>query len=837
MATSEYMPLIQAAAQKYGVPVNVLASMAQHESSFNPNAVSPQGAQGLLQIMPANDKALGLQNPFDPAQNIDAGAKLLAQNLHATGGNIQNAVAMYHGGTDTANWGPKTHAYVKNVMNTASQVQPVSKPAPGQMTVADMDKMYGGSQSAPTSGTPAASSSAPMTVADMDKMYGSPAQSTSSAPAPAHGPFVTGILQGVHDVIDKPAEWLAGAADKIGLGSLGPTQAQTVASDSASRADFNQTYGDTFAGNAGRVGGQILASAPVLAAGGALIGGGSKLAGAAIGDNVVGRGIAGAGNLLTGTAGAGISGAPGLAARTVSRAAGGALIGAGAAGLTSGAYDAPLSKQLEQGALYGSVGGVAAPVIGSAVKAGGRFVKNLVAPAIDRLAPQTVTNSAANQLIAAGLKDGMTPEQIVQNMRNMGPLATLADTGGANVKSIGEAIANTPGRGKQLAQQVLEGRMDTQPSRINEAIKAATGATGQVYDDAAALAAQRSAQAAPLYDKALSATITPDTRLAQFLQDPVVQKGIAQGAEISRLDALAKGQPFNAANYLTPGEANVPQSVSMTALDSAKKGLDDLVEQYRDPVSGKLNLDQRGKALNDVRTAFVNHLDQINPDYAAARAAWAGPSQSLDAMNMGQRALKNDPEVTAKIVGNLSDGDKQFFLSGVTRALQDKINSAADGASAVRRIFGNSLMRSKIQAAFDDPKAFSQFENQMNAEAQFAQTRNDMISGSQTARRLAAQGQQGADFSLPIAHALNGNLGTAAKTAVSGIGQWAMQPSEQRMAAQANLLFGSNSDEVMSAFNKAKPGPLKQALSNMLTGAGQMSPAAASLGYQANQGR
>ena len=54
-----------------------------------------------------------------------------------------------------------------------------------------------------------------------------------------------------------------------------------------------------------------------------------------------------------------------------------------------------------------------------------------------------------------------------------------------------------------------------------------------------------------------------------------------------------------------------------------------------------------------------------------------------------------------------------------------------------RRIFGNDLIRSKIAAAFDDPAAFAKFEQQMESESTFAQTRNQVLKGSPTARRLA----------------------------------------------------------------------------------------------------
>lgn len=246
-----------------------------------------------------------------------------------------------------------------------------------------------------------------------------------------------------------------------------------------------------------------------------------------------------------------------------------------------------------------------------------------------------------------------------------------------------------------------------------------------------------------------------------------------------------------------------------------------MLEKYRDPTTGKLNLDSKGRAINNLRASFVANLDTLNPDYAIARSAYAGPSQSLDAMNMGKRALLNDPEVNAKVVGNLSPGDKQFYLSGVTRALQDKIASAQDGADVTRRIFGNDLIRQKIAAAFDDPAAFSQFERQMQAEATFAQTRNQVLKGSQTARRLAGQ----ADMASPLADAgrnlLSGNLGSAVASGAKGVANYLMQPSGAQLEALGNLLFTpgkAGTQQLQQMLDKMRPGAAKRALQNIMHG-------------------
>ena len=69
----DYSPLVAQAAQKYNVPFPLAMSVMHAESGGNPNAVSPTGAQGLMQLEPGTAADMGVTNPMDPAQNIDGG--------------------------------------------------------------------------------------------------------------------------------------------------------------------------------------------------------------------------------------------------------------------------------------------------------------------------------------------------------------------------------------------------------------------------------------------------------------------------------------------------------------------------------------------------------------------------------------------------------------------------------------------------------------------------------------------------------------------------------------------------------------------------------------------
>ncbi len=118
--------LIYAAAKKQGVEAGLLKSVMRQESGFKPCAVSTAGAMGLMQIMPDTADMLGLDDPFDPAKNTEAGAHFLKMMLDRYQGDVPMALGAYNAGpgrVDKAGGVPpitETMQYVTNILRTLS---------------------------------------------------------------------------------------------------------------------------------------------------------------------------------------------------------------------------------------------------------------------------------------------------------------------------------------------------------------------------------------------------------------------------------------------------------------------------------------------------------------------------------------------------------------------------------------------------------------------------------------------------------------------------------------------------------------------------------------------
>jgi soluble lytic murein transglycosylase-like protein len=100
MATApmDFERMVDAAARRHGLDPALVRAVVAVESGFQPQAVSPKGAQGLMQLMPATARDLGVMDPFDPASNLDGGSRYLSTLVARYDGDLSKALAAYNAG-------------------------------------------------------------------------------------------------------------------------------------------------------------------------------------------------------------------------------------------------------------------------------------------------------------------------------------------------------------------------------------------------------------------------------------------------------------------------------------------------------------------------------------------------------------------------------------------------------------------------------------------------------------------------------------------------------------------------------------------------------------------
>lgn len=516
---SQYDGLLDQAEQKYGLPPGLLHGLMHTESRGNPNAVSKAGAVGLMQFMPTTAKQFGI-DPRDPAQAIDGAARYMAQNLKAANGNVGEALRLYQGGPNVANRGPENAAYAGKVLGSmpgdSGDLAAMGFGKPASVDTPDLS-------SAGLSDTPAAdvkkardeldaittvTPAAPKMQKDVNGIISHGLKAGASRDDIKHAVYayqavngidptktkgiddyidyvqnggkgaapvlntakvipltttqraLAGVKQGVEDVdatLDPIARYaertvpaIAGLDNKLGLA----TADQAADFHSRDRALFNGALGNDTLANVGRIGGNVLTAAPLVMSGNALasrVAAALPEASAPVTAFLAGEG---GGNAL---------------ARTASIAAHGSAEGALGAATVSGGNDAPLTQQIEEGAMGGALLGPAGKL---AAKAGGA--------AIGALAPKV--NPIVAQLAQKAVDMGI---DVRGSQISGSPFVRTVDSVLARVPGSGMAADNAAQR-EQFTRAVGKTFGADAPALTPQVMSAAKGNISKVYKDVAA---------------------------------------------------------------------------------------------------------------------------------------------------------------------------------------------------------------------------------------------------------------------------------------------------------------------------------------------------------------
>jgi len=293
-----------------------------------------------------------------------------------------------------------------------------------------------------------------------------------------------------------------------------------------------------------------------------------------------------------------------------------------------------------------------------------------------------------------------------------------------------DAILQTPaGRGALAHAQTIAANEGVNPKGIGFALDAEGNAVlNSVPVDAHAnYAAARAAHDAAI--NALKKAQTSQLTGGGATVSTAAARAQEAAADLDRAQQILQSAPSPEAAASIPG-------YTTKTLDYVKGGLDTLLEPYRNQITGKLELDRAGNAINSVKNRLLSEMDRLNPVYPQARAAFGGPMKEKDALNLGRKALTMSPEEVQRVASRLSDTERQQFGLGYRAALSESIDRRVDGADKVGALIGSPRKRQVLTAAMGGHGNLENFANTLADEQAGNQTYRVITGGSPTAKHM-----------------------------------------------------------------------------------------------------
>lgn len=413
---------------------------------------------------------------------------------------------------------------------------------------------------------------------------------------------------------------------------------------------------------------------------------------------------------------------------------GGVLADTGKGALTGGATS---------GVLYGA-GAAIAPVVGNAVsrvsdKVAGNYAQQKIAEAIAR--------DARGNVFADGLSNPGT--KAIARFGTLGPEATVSDAAGQSTRSLLDTLATLPGRTKDQLEQAILARQAGRAGRLVTAADTALGTKGAGYQQTLeALDATRKQAAAPFYRALDGHTVTVDDDLANL-----IAKTAGTHADAQRLYQLQTG------NVIKLGDLKPGDKVPFSMLDTLKQSLHDAADTQKRQGGNKM-----ARAIDDARVMLTSKLDTLAPVdqatgqsvYKLARDAYSGPSQLIDAAEIGRSAMKADVFDVGSAVRGMTDSERQAFRVGALQALREKTGTQS-GQTSLLKMWMEPATRDRLKEVFGSD--YRQFAAEVAREARL-KGMEGLGRGSQTASRMFGAGDLDA---APLA-----DLGSAVGAAKTG---------------------------------------------------------------------
>ncbi len=387
------------------------------------------------------------------------------------------------------------------------------------------------------------------------------------------------------------------------------------------------------------------------------------------------------------------------------------------------------------GGLFGTAFGVAGPTV---MKGTGELfgrVRDLSGVSTDK-----AKQWAAEKLNLA--LDDRSPRaiasRVVQDIR-LGVPAAVANVTPGTI-DLAEAVVTRGGQPSRDLAAIIEKQQAGQKGRVKGQVRRGLRAR-DYYDQESKLTQDLRRDANVAYNKAYAVGDINDPAINTVLQEPEFKEFFEQGQNIYRKHRLAEtlkpqGDPskYTLKQIYDPQTGRPVDIPDVRTLDYIKQGIDEKIRQlFKDGKTAEAT------GLKEVREQFLNRLDDLVPEYKAARAEYKGDIEIIDALRMGRDEFnKLDPEQVEAFMKTASKGEKDAFRTGVARNLYSVIEDPSVNFDAARKIIGSPSTRRALDAIFETPAQRDFFMAALERETELYKAASRMLSGSRTAPREQA---------------------------------------------------------------------------------------------------
>jgi len=312
----------------------------------------------------------------------------------------------------------------------------------------------------------------------------------------------------------------------------------------------------------------------------------------------------------------------------------------------------------------------------------------------------------------------------------------LVDVGGKNVERLGEAVANIPGKGADIAEKFVAERTAEAGKNIKKTISDYVSSGGDLNQTMEAIIKAGREKAAPKYEAAYSVPIAPDKKLEAFMARPAMKKAIANAESIAKnegesLESFSRPEKYF--DFVSGGMKRDSHPLTKY-YDYVKRGLDDVLEGYRDKTTGRLVLDTEGRAIEGLRKNYVQRLKELNPAYKDALQESSTYFESKNAVQNGKDFLDKTPIQLGDTMKSLNKIDKELFKLGVANKLREMVDSSNIGTDLSKKIFGKQEYKDNLRAILE-PKEYGQLKKSLEQQAEEHKLNQRLLGNSRTILR------------------------------------------------------------------------------------------------------